>query len=326
MYDNNFQKRIQYRGNLKVLFKKVCTDYNLGTYSSHDIITVGYEDLNIILTTDKDKYFIKVFADFRTVEDCKRYVEIMQKAIEAGVQHPTLYKSQQGYLYEASIDSTNVRLCVLQFVEGQSFYSLQEQPTIDELRVLSQQAAIINQMEVKPEPVYDSWAVVNFVSEFDKKKQYLSEEDLAMVEPLVEQFRSIDLEKLPHCFVHGDIIKTNVMRSTEGKLYILDFSVANYYPRIQELAVLFCDLFFNEKDPNNFKECYELGKSEYQKYVKLTDEEIKLLPLYVKAAHAMHIICPNFEREVNENNSKENDLWLELGRLGLKFSLDYWKN
>lgn len=326
MYDNDFQKRIEYRGDLKALLEKVCKDYDIGIYSIHEVITVGYEDLNIILTTDKDKYFIKVFADFRSTEDCRRYVEIMQKAIEAGVRHPTLHKSQQGYLYETSIESASVRLCVLQFIEGQSFYSLKVQPTMDELRVLAQQAAIINQMTIKPQPVYDSWAVVNFVSEFDNKKQYLSKEDLVVVAPLVEQFRGIDLEKLPHCFVHGDIIKTNVMRSTDGKLYVLDFSVANYYPRIQELAVLFCDLFFNEKDPSNFKECYELGLSEYQKSINLTEEELKTMPLYVKAAHAMHIICPNFEREVNGNNSKENDLWLELGRIGLKFSLEYWKD
>ena len=165
MYDDNFQNRIQYKGELKPLLENVCGDYNLGSYSTHKVITVGYEDLNIILTTDKERYFVKVFADFRNAEDCKRYVEIMQTALEAGVHHPTLYKYQQGNLYETTIDSATIRLCVLQFIEGNSFYSLQEQPTMDELRILAQQAAIINQMEVKPEPVYDSWAVVNFVSQ-----------------------------------------------------------------------------------------------------------------------------------------------------------------
>jgi len=188
MYDNDFQKRIHYRGDLTVLLEKISTDYGLGTYSIHEVITVGYEDLNVILTTDKDKYFIKFFADFRTQEDCKRYVDIMQKAIVAGVQHPTLYKSPQGYLYETAIDNATVRLCVLQFIDGKSFYSLQEQPTMDELRVLTHQVAIINQMDVHPDPVYDSWAIVNFVNEFDKKKQYLSDEDLQMVAPLIEDY------------------------------------------------------------------------------------------------------------------------------------------
>jgi Ser/Thr protein kinase RdoA (MazF antagonist) len=323
--DNDFQKRIQYKGDLKVLLEKVCHDYELGAYSHYEIITVGYEDLNIILTTDKNTYFTKIFADFRNRKNCERYVSIIQKAIEAGVQHPSIYKSPQGYLYEATLDNAIVHLCVLQCIDGKSFYSLQEQPTMAELQVVAHQAAIINQMAIKPDPVYDSWAIVNILAEFEVKQQYLSEEDLKMVAPLIEDFRKIDLTTLPHCFVHGDLIKTNVMRSTNGKLYVFDFSVANIYPRIQELAVLFCDLFFNEKDPSNFKECYELGLSEYQKTITLTDEEIKILPLFIKAAHAMHIICPNFECAVNGNNSKENGLWLELGRTGLKFSLNYWQ-
>lgn len=325
MSDIDFQNRIQYKGDLATLLKHVCSDFKLGNYVRHNIVPVGYEDLNIILVTHSGNYFIKCFADYRTAEDCNRYLHIMQKALTCGIQHPELYKSSQGYLYEWKDKISSVRLCVMEYIDGDTFYSIDEQPTSDELRFLAKQAALINQIDVKPEPVYDSWAVVNFVAEFNKKKQYLSQQDLQMITPLVDDFQKIDLDKLPHCFVHGDIIKTNVMRSKDGKLYILDFSVANYYPRIQELAVLFCDLFFNDKNPDTFSECYELGLSEYQKLLPLTKEELQFMPLYVKAAHAMHIICPNFEREANENTSEENLQWLELGRAGLKFSCSFWK-
>ena len=249
----------------------------------------------------------------------------MQTVVDAGVSHPSIYKSiHNKNLYQTTIDNCEIRLCVLQYVDGKTFYALHEPPALSGLMFLVQQASIINQIEVKLEPVYDSWAVVNFISEFNNKKQYLSKEDLVMVDQVAKEFSKINLNQLPHCFVHGDIIKTNVIRSNQGQLYILDFSVANYYPRIQELAVLFCDLFFNENDPSNFKSYYKMGLQEYQKILKLTNEEISLIPLYTKAAHAMHILCPSYEREINNNHSSENSFWLQLGRTGLQFCLNHW--
>lgn len=316
----NFQKRIEYQGDLKLLLEKVCKDYDFGNYISHKIISVGYEDLNVVLATARAKFFVKIFAKFRSQKDCLRYVGIMLEANKAGVSHPHIYKSKIGELYETLIGDSVVRLCVMQFIEGKTFYDLREQPTIEELRFLAHQAAIINKLPIKPDPVYDSWAIVNLVKEFGEKQQYLSKEDFEIVSPIYKEFRKINLDRLPHCFVHGDIIKTNVMRSNAGSLYILDFSVSNYYPRVQELAVLFCDLFFNEKAPSSFKKSYNLGLSEYQKYLQLTPEELKIMPLYVQAAHAMHIICANYERKANGNTSKENESWLNLGRIGLRNS------
>jgi Ser/Thr protein kinase RdoA (MazF antagonist) len=101
--------------------------------------------------------------------------------------------------------------------------------------------------------------------------------------------------------------------------------VSNYYPRVQELAVLFCDLFFNEKDPSNYAGNYQLGLEEYQKVLPLTQKELDILPLYTKAAHAMHIVNPIYLQKVEGNDAVENANWLNLGRTGLEFANDFWK-
>jgi len=319
----NFQERIEYQGDLKLLLRQVCKDYDFGDYLSHKVIPVGYEDLNVVLVTSKAKLFVKIFAKFRSQKDCLRYVGVMLEANKAGVSHPRIYKSKIGELYEAMMDGSIVRLCLMEFIEGKTFYDLRQLPTTEELRFLAHQAAIINNLPIKPDPVYDSWAIVNLVKEFEEKQQYLSKKDSEVVTPVYKEFRKVNLDQLPHCFVHGDIIKTNVMRSNTGDLYILDFSVSNYYPRVQELAVLFCDLFFNEKYPTSFKKNYDRGLFEYQKDIQLTPEELKIMPLYIQAAHVMHIICANYEREVNGNTSKENESWLNLGRIGLRYTVGY---
>lgn len=326
MYDSDFQKRIQYQGDPVILLKQVSGDYDLGDYQSYSVVSIGYEDYNLILKASKGNYFVKCFASFRSDEDCKRYIDIMLTALKMGVNHPKLYKSNQGYLHTSTLDGQTTRLCVLEHIEGDSFYSLKQQPTEEELMFLAKQAALINQINIHPPVVYDSWACVNFLKEFKEKKQYLASDDVALLEPLAEEFEKYKLDDLPHCFVHGDIINTNLIRSKNGQIYVFDFSVANWYPRIQELAVLFCDLYFNEKDPSKFPTLFNKGLRAYQEINPLSEAEVAILPLYTKVAHAMHVVCATYEREVNANNSKENDFWITLGRAGLRYSLSLWKN
>jgi Ser/Thr protein kinase RdoA (MazF antagonist) len=248
----------------------------------------------------------------------------MVKALEAGVQHPKLYKSSQGYLYKTKVDDTPISLCVMDHVTGGSFYEKNLKATTDEMYFLVRQAALINKIDLKPEPVYDSWAIVHFLEEYKKKKEYLDITDTNLIDPLVEQFSAIKVDELPHCFVHGDIIKTNVLKNKDGNLFIIDFSVSSYYPRVQELAVLLCNMLFDEDSPESFQEHYNLALEEYQKSDVLTEMEIQVLPLFVKVAHAMHVLCASYEKNVKGNNTEENEYWISLGKIGLKFTTLSW--
>jgi Ser/Thr protein kinase RdoA (MazF antagonist) len=322
---NTFQNRIGYSGDIKPVLFQVCNDYSIGEYISHKVIPIGYEDFNLVLVTNKGKYFIKMFATFRDEAEIQRYVEVMVKALEAGIQHPKLFKASQGYLHKITEQGFQISLCVMEYIDGISFYEENLKATTDEMRFLVQQAALINKIDLKPEPVYDSWAIIHFLEEYKKKREYLDEENRKLIDPLSEQFASIRVEELPHCFVHGDIIKTNVMKDKEGKLYIIDFSVSSYYPRIQELAVLLCNMLFDEDRPETFGDYYNLALEEYQKSIPLTQSEIDTLPLFVKVAHVMHVLCATYEKVAKGNNSSENQYWIDLGKTGLRFTTTQWK-
>ncbi len=245
-------------------------------------------------------------------------MDVYIEAIRQGVNHPKLLKSNQGFLYMNNIGGTKLRLCVMDFIEGKDFFNLNEKPTIDELKTLAKQAALINMMNIKPKHIYDSWAIVNFIQEFERKRKYISKDDLKYLEPLLKDFKEMNIEGLPHCFVHGDIISTNVIRDKDGNLWIIDFSVGNYYPRIQELAVLACDLCFDLKDKEKGESNFKTVLSEYQKVIKLTKEELRVLPTYIKLAHAMHVICASYEKFAKGNTTRENEYFLSHGRAGLR--------
>ncbi|KKW28655.1 MAG: scyllo-inosamine-4-phosphate amidinotransferase [Parcubacteria group bacterium GW2011_GWB1_52_7] len=314
---HEFQKRIRFKGDIKPLLIRVCRDYQLGGCISYRVVPVGYEDFNLMVKTHGGKYFVKLFASYRGRENCIRYINIIRRVIFAGVYHPKLYKVSQGFLYETTLDKVAVRLCVMEWIEGESLYDKQSKVTKNETKFLIRQAALINQIRLKPSFVYDSWAICNFLKEYKKKKQFLSKSDNSVISRLSLEFAKLQLKKLPHALVHGDILKTNVLKDKRGRIFIIDFSVANNYPRIQELAVLLCSVLFDEKHSRRMIWERVGALREYQKYIKLSDYEVKSFSLYCDVAHAMHVLQATFERKMNKNFSKENTYWLKLGRIGL---------
>lgn len=318
----SFKKRINYGGKIEDISLQICKDYKLGKFKSNELILTGYEDFNFILETTENKYLVKIFSNFRNLEECKRCIGVLEKVTEANVAAPKLYKSEQGYLHITSVNKTKLRLCVMEFIDGKSIYDLKQSLNSNEIKFLAHQAALINSINIRPKHLYDSWAITNFLSEFKKKSKYLSSDDLEMLKPLKRKFKEIKIENLPRCFVHGDIVATNVMRDKKDKLWIIDFSVSNYYPRIQELAVLACNLLFEENDKSITENNLNIALEEYQKTIKLTKEELNALPAYIELAHAMHILIASYTKKSQKIIPEENEYWLNQGRAGLKQILE----
>jgi Ser/Thr protein kinase RdoA (MazF antagonist) len=318
-----FKERIKFRGDVKDISIEACKNYDLGEFRSNSLILIGYEDFNLKLETSKSRYLVKVFSHRRTIKNCLRYVDAMERAIEAGIATPKLLKSNQGFLCKIKINNTSLRLCVMEFIEGKTLFELNQKPSQEEIKFLANQAALISQINIKPDFVYDSWAVTNFMKEVNKRSKKLSKEDLTLIKPLIKNFTEMKIDKLPYCFVHGDIINTNVIKDNKGKLWIIDFSVSNYYPRIQELAVLACNLLFDENSKEKSDKNLKVALEEYQKVVKLTDGELRCLPGYIRLAHAMHLLCANYEKLKFKNITAENEYWTTQGRKGLEQTESY---
>lgn len=156
---------------------------------------------------------------------------------------------------------------------------------------------------------------------FNKVKQFISSEDLQLVEQAMTHYETIPIDDLPHCFVHGDFTKTNVLKGDDGKMYILDFSVANWYPRIQELAVIAANLLHDGDPTSSLQETCHQVADEYSLFNPLTDNERQHLPAYTLAGIAMEFMGAHQEKHLNGNDTEETEYWLNLGREGLKSAL-----
>ena len=314
----HFSSRLDYSGDFSSLIKRICKVFTIGELVNFEIIEVGYEDCNVLIKTHKGTYVAKIFSKDRSQEEIERYAIIMQKVIQAGVNHPELLRTQdQDVLYH----DKNITLVVMPFIEGKTFYTLDRPPNTEELKLITEQASIINAVEYKPPFILDSWAIPNIETSLDRVKPFMMPQDVKLVDDAVSRYKSIPIDKLPHTFVHGDFTKANILKGHDEKMYILDFSVANWYPRIQELAVMAANLLHGAEDTTLRKRC-EMTVKQYSKYTQLTHDEEKYLYPYALAGVAMEMIGAHIEKYINGNKSEETEYWLSLGSEGLKQALN----
>lgn len=305
MREDNYRDNKDIKEPLNEMFAQVAADYKLGRVISYKKIEIGYEDNNFILKASSGKYMVKVFGNYRDIAECRRYLSILEAAQLAGVSTPKLFRFKDVALYQYN----SANLAVFRYIDGKNFYELGREPSSDEANEIVRQAAIINRIDYKPEFVFDDWAIINFLKQYKTSYPHLSVDERASLEPLKVEFEKLNLVSLPQALVHGDIITTNTMLDYMGKIFIIDFACANYVPRIIELAVLACNLLVTMPQ--------DAILNKYEQYNILTPQERELFPLFVKLAHAMHVIGAVRERDIYGNMSKENDYWLKQGRAGL---------
>jgi len=319
---NIYTDRIEYSGDIEVLIKRALEEYNLGTLVEYRIIEVGYEDLNIHVETVEGHFFFKFFVqkgDYaKSLEEMKEYVKKMEEAIKTGVRHPKLIKNiHNTHFTTISIDKQDTHLCIQEFIQGKSITDISSLGTEDLIQI-GENIAKLHTSKFKPEEYYDMWAIVNFIQEFERKKRYLEEQDLISLKQLYTEFKNVEIESLPHRFIHADIIKTNMILGKDNKIYIFDFSVAAYGPRIVEFALIACSITFDPGDLRKSKTEFKTIQKTYSKYHKLTPREKELFPLFTKIGHAMHILISSYEIAIKKEYNEEDYYWRDTGRAGLR--------
>lgn len=318
---SNYQNRIDFQGDYGQLIKRIADVYKLGSVLSHSVVEVGFEDFNVKISTENGDFLAKIFSKNRTADEIARNVTNIERAIAGGVNHPELMLSD-GQALHHDIDS-GVKMVVMRFIAGKTFYDLAITPGADDLAKIAAEAVKINMIDYDAPYLFDSWAIPNMQWMFDKVKDNLTDEGKKLVEGAFAHYERIPLDKLPKCYVHGDLIKTNLIKGDDGKIYVIDFSVANTYPRIQELAVMAANLLFDEK-AGNTKPLTERVDTVIEAYLNaggiLTDLEKEHVFNYALPAAAMEYMGSVNERIVGDT-SDEIAYWERLGLNGLRQAL-----
>ena len=317
----DFNKRIKLNTDLKNISERICESYNLGEFISNELITIGYEDYNYYLTTSKGKYCVKIFSKIRTEEDIKNYLDRIRAVANSEINAPKPFLIDNDIVLSLDYEGNHYDICVFEYINGKNFFELGEKPSKDVIREIARQTAMINNLDIKPKFIYDTWAIVNFEDEYKEKRKYLADNYKEEFDKLMTELKNIDFNKLPSAFVHGDIISTNVMIDSNSKVWIIDFAVSNYLPRIIDLAVIACNMCLDENSKEKTYENIALLISEYNKYNQLTEYELQTLGTFYKLANAMHILQTRYIIKM-DGDSEENQYWLNKGIVGYSYSED----
>ena len=310
----DFFERIDVNASLNEIAREICSKCNIKDYISSQIVEVGYEDFNFIIETKTQKYFVKIFHKGITSQDCSNYKDRINLSNKIDINTPKTICSDS-----IKIDDKDLKFVVFEYINGKSFLDLEEMPNETEIKEIIRQMANIHRAELKSDFIYDTWTITNFTNEFNNKGKCLNEQYYNRFKELSDKLQNVDFSKLLHSFVHGDIISSNVIKDENDKLWIIDFAVSNYLPRIIDLVVTGDNLCLDPNSKENTIKNFKLIISEYEKYNKLTDYEKEIIPLFYDIGNAMGILQINALKQ-NEEYSEEDEYWLKVSEQGLKYS------
>ncbi|MGN9846578.1 phosphotransferase [Nonomuraea sp. H19] len=291
----------------------------LGRVGDHRPSPVGYDDCNVLVRTETGRYLFKVFTVHRPEAMTVRYVEVIQAARAAGVRHPRLYPVD-GEVLLRHRPSGNL-LIVMELLNAGTFLDLGTYPNAAQLADLMGQVSRIHRIERDFAPVPDWWAIHHIEALAGEMRPLLPAEDRAEVDRAVASFAEVDRSALPHALVHGDLTKANVVPTSPAETAILDFAVANRYPRVHELAMVAVNLMHG--DPRSPGERVAALADLYDAAPPLTAAEHRALPRYVHAAAAMELLGAAREWTVKGNRSEETRYLITLGRAAVRAARDY---
>jgi Ser/Thr protein kinase RdoA (MazF antagonist) len=299
---------------LPELVDHVAAEYRLGDVGDWSVLATGYEDCNIDLRAARARVVIKVFAAGRPAGIAARTAAIIADVTAAGVRHPRLHADAEGSDVHAF---DGHRLLVMDFAAGQTFYDLGRPPDEAELAAVVEQAALIHGTDARPEPVFDSWAIANLVPLAGQVGDLLDEEQRRLVDRAVAEMARVDFASLPATLIHADLTAGNVLLGPDGAVTVLDFALANRWPRLQELAVIAASLLHGSPDalPARMDAVARLYSAAGGQ--PLTPAEEAAVPAFGRAAAAMELLG-GLNQWRQGNRGPETDSLIEIGTTGLR--------
>ncbi|HTU76131.1 MAG TPA: phosphotransferase [Trebonia sp.] len=299
---------------LPELVRHVAADYRLGDVADWSVLDTGYEDCNLDVRARRGRVVVKVFAAGRPATIPARTAGIIVRAQACGVRHPALHRDGEGG-YVHSRDGH--WLLVMDHAPGQTFYDLGRPPTGDELSLVIEQAARIHRIDAAPEPVFDPWAIANLIPLAGQVAHLLDDEQRALVDGAVAALDDVSWDELPHALIHADLTAGNVLLGPDGEITVLDFALANRWPRLQELAVVAASLMHGA--PGTLPERMEDVAARYSVVASfpLTAQEEAALGSFGRWAAAMELLG-GLNMWLHGARGPETDLLVTIGTAGLR--------
>lgn len=296
---------------LEELSKNICITYKLGDYNKYKLILVGIDDLSYVLNTSKGRYLVKIINHEKTNEEINEFIQKSSIITRNNINVPKLIPYEEGYLFTYEIDGLHIDLVVMEYIDGSDLYSNNEHITKADIEKLIDILIPLHKLEEKIEnKEYDEYCFMKIKEDYQKTKNVLPKNIKAQVEKMIKEFDKIELEKLPKCFTHGDLISSNIIKDKNKDLWLIDFYQSGIGVRILDIVKVLNSVIDNYKYENDTEELEQYFIEEYNKRMKLTPYELEVLPILRKIDVCTGIMMETFDA-IEGRDNEENQYWLE---------------
>jgi Ser/Thr protein kinase RdoA (MazF antagonist) len=302
------------RVNLRDLVTHVAAEYELGDVRAWSVLTTGYEDCNVNLRTTDAHVVVKVFATERPVAIALRTARLITRAQAAGVRHPRLRADATDAVVH---EFDGHRMIVMDFAPGRTFYDLGHAPDDAGLAKVVEQAVRIHSVDERPDPVFDPWAIVNLVPLAGKVAGLLDDNVRPLVNGVVSDLPGTGWAALPEALIHADLTAGNVVLGPDGEVAVLDFALANRWPRLQEIAVIAASLLHGRPEPLPARMSMVADMYSAAAPAPLTAAERDALHVFGRAAAAMELLGGLAQWQQGNRGSETASL-ITIGTTGLR--------
>lgn len=304
-------ERIGKEIDIEALSKKICRDYKLGEYKNYELILVGIDDLSYFLDTTKGKYIVKIINYEKTDKDISEFVKKINVVTKNHIKAPKLIEHNKKYLYECDTNGIPIKLVVMEYIDGKDLYSIDKQITKQDIDKLIGILILLHKIEEKIEnKEYDEYCFMKIKEDYQKTKNILPNSIKTQVEEMIKEFDKIELDKLPRCFIHGDLISSNIMKDKDDDLWLIDFYQSGTGVRILDIVKVLNSVIDNYKYKESIEELEQYFIEEYNKKMPLTLYELEVLPTLRKIDVCTGIMMETFDA-IEGRDNQENQYWLE---------------
>ena len=233
------------------------------------------------IVNGSSKYLLKLIGP-AFAKTARKSVAIMRYLEENGFPVPKTILTKSGESFFDTDFSGEKKLVVLmEFIDG-------DEPNLEKCAFeVGELVGRFHQlMEKYPNEVVsrDKDFFIGRYLEFLRKKNYPR---ISEYEKLGERLWN-KVKDLPQGKCHGDLHRGNLLKSSDGQIYLVDFDTACCAPLMFDVMVM-CDMtdYFNlkQEDIKLTKEVYQKFLSGYSKHHTLSSEEILSFPDWVAIRH-----------------------------------------
>lgn len=304
-------KRVGNEINIKLLSEEICRTYGLGEYKAHRLIHVGIDDLSYYLHTSKGKYLVKNINSKKTIENIGKWIKKNHIIQDNHIKAPKIISNNGIDIFISMQNDIYINSVVMECIDGKDLWSCHKMINKEEIdKIVQLTVSFHNIKEILNIEEYDEYCFMKIEEAYRKTKHLLSFKLKYEITKCIRKMKKVKFEKLSTCFIHGDLISTNIMKDKKGEIYLIDFFESGTGIRILDIVKILNSVIFHYKNPEESIELEKYFLEEYQKQMPLSDYEKQILNLLREADAYTGIMLEIYDSQ-EELENEENNSWLQ---------------